>query len=185
MPNFVPVIEAHEILEQANKVLVIGCSGGGKTTLALRISEKYALAYQSIDRDVRWLPGRQVRDRTEQRQIISELAGRDRWVMDGTSPSSFDIRVPRADLIVWVRLPRRIAIAGVVKRVLVNYGKVRVAMAEGCPEPIPDRDFLSYIWSFERKSAPKLITQIDKHGPTVPVAVLKSRADIANLIVGE
>ena len=58
-----------------------------------------------------------------------------------------------------------------------NYGKVRGAMAEGCPEPFPDREFLSYIWNFERKSAPEFVKQIDRFGPNVPVAVLKSRKE--------
>ena len=34
-------------------VILSGCSGGGKTTLALRIADRFGLAYQSLDRDVR------------------------------------------------------------------------------------------------------------------------------------
>jgi hypothetical protein len=51
-------------------------------------------------------------------------------------------------------------------------------MAEGCPEPLPDRDFLSYIWNFEKRYAPLFIKQIDQQGPTVPVAVLRSHKEI-------
>jgi len=105
-----------------------------------------------------------------------------RWVMDGSSPSSFDLRVPRAELVLWIRLPRRVALLGLARRVWRNHGRVRIAMADGCPEPIPDWDFLSYIWHFERKSAPKFIAQFDRYGPDVPVAVLRSRAQVARLL---
>ena len=182
MPNYVPLSQAQNLLDSANRVLVIGCSGGGKITLALALAESYSLEYQSIDRDVRWLPGWEVRDRDEQRQILSDLVGRNRWVMDGSGSSTFDIRVPRADLIVWLRLPRLTSLVGVAKRVIANYGKVREAMAEGCPEPIPDREFLSYIWNFERKSAPAFVRQIDRYGPSVPVTVLKSRKEATLLL---
>lgn len=184
MPNYVSPNEAQDILSQAHRVLVIGCSGGGKTTLALKLAQCYALEYQSIDRDVRWLPGWQVRNREEQRLLLQELVERDRWVMDGSGASTFDVRVPRAELIIWLRVPRHVAILGVARRVTKNYGRVRMAMAEGCPEPFPDREFLSYIWNFERKSAPEFVKQIDRFGPNVPVAVLKSRKEYDLLIPG-
>ena len=175
MPNYFSITDAARKLRSAGRILVIGCSGGGKTTLALRIAKHCDLEYQSIDRDVRWLPGWQERDRAEQRAILARLVARDRWVMDGSGASTFDIRVPRADLIVWVRVPRFVALFGLARRVARNYGRVRVAMAEGCPEPIPDRKFLSYIWNFEAKSAPRFESEIDAHGPHVPVVVLRSR----------
>lgn len=177
MPTYISLSEAADRLVLSNRILVIGCSGGGKTTLALRIADRLDLEYQSIDRDVRWLPGWKERDRIEQRAIIARLVARDRWVMDGNGPSTFDLRVPRADLIVWVRVPRIIALLGLAGRVMSNYGKVRVGMADGCAEPIPDRAFLSYIWNFERQSTPRIVEQIDRHGPEVPVAILNSRQD--------
>ena len=182
MPNYISLKDAVKVVSNAERILVVGCSGGGKTTLALNLAEKFDLEYQSIDRDVRWLPNWQIRDRREQLEILSGLVLRNRWVMDGSNPSTFDIRVPRTDLIVWVRMPRRVALFSLLRRVLSNYGKVRIAMAKGCPEPIPDWDFLSYIWNFERDSAPRFIEKIDKHGPQVPILLIKSRSDGAQLL---
>ena len=58
--------------------------------------------------------------------------------MDGNNPSSFDLRMPRADLVVWIRVPRRTALAGVARRVLANFGEMRIDIAEGCPEQLAD-----------------------------------------------
>ncbi|TDK31252.1 AAA family ATPase [Rhizobium deserti] len=178
MPRYVSSEEAAHLLAKAARVLVIGCSGGGKTTFSAKIAACRNLEFQSLDRDVRWLPGWVERDRAGQREIIAQLAQRERWVMDGSGASSFDLRLPRTDLVLWVRVPRHIALLGLFKRVFRYYGSVRPAMAEGGPEPLPDRDFLSYIWNFEERYAPLIIKQIDQHGPTVPVAVLRSHREM-------
>lgn len=150
MPQYVSLVEAANLLAKVERVLVIGCSGGGKTTLSAKIAAFRNLEFQSLDRDVRWLPGWIERDRAEQRDIVARLVQRQRWVMDGSGASSFDIRLPRTELFLWVRVPRRTALLGLLQRVSRYYGSVRPAMADGCPEPWPDREFLSYIWNFEK-----------------------------------
>jgi len=182
MPNFIPLSEATRVLATAERLLVVGCSGGGKSTLSVKLSAKFNLDYLSIDRDVRWLPGWVVRDNELQRRIFQELVQQERWVMDGTSPSSFDIRLPRSDLVIWVRVPRRVALAGLARRVFKYFGKTRPEMADGCPEPIPDREFLSYIWFFDKREAPKVVSQLDKFGPQVTVVVLRSRREFDRLL---
>jgi adenylate kinase family enzyme len=182
MPRNVSIIQAAEVLRTAKRVLVIGCSGGGKSTLSLKISERFNLEYLSYDREVRWLPGWQVRDREEQRLIVADLVIRDRWVMDGTTVSTFDLRLPRADLLIWVRVPRHVALSGVARRVLTNYGRVRSDMAEGCPEQLPDLEFLTFIWTFETRVAPRIMSGIDHFGPKVPVVTLTSRREFAALL---
>ena len=182
MPRYVSLMDAASLLATVERVLVIGCSGGGKTTFSAKIADLHRLEFQSLDRDVRWLPGWVERDRTEQRAIISDMVQRDRWVMDGSGASSFDLRLPRTDLVLWVRVPRWVALIGLLKRVSRFYGSVRPAMAEGCPEPLPDRDFLSYIWNFEKKYAPLFVKQIERYGPDVPVAVLNSHREMDRLL---
>jgi len=162
--------------------MVIGCSGGGKSTLSLKISERFGLEYQSYDRDIRWLPGWRVRDRGEQRKIVGDLVSRERWVMDGTTVSTFDLRLPRVDLVIWVRVPRRTSLMGVARRVLTNYGTVRLDMAEGCPEQLPDWEFLSYIWTFEKRVAPRIVSAIERIAPTVPLVILRARDEFETLL---
>ncbi|QEE43823.1 AAA family ATPase [Rhizobium sp. WL3] len=174
--------DAAVLLNWANRICVIGSSGGGKSTLSQKLAKALHLTYVSLDRDVRWLPGWQERSRDEQRLRLSDLVAREAWVIDGSGSSSFDIRLPRTDLIIWLRLPRWKCLLGVAKRVARYKGTVRPDMAEGCPEPLPDRDFLSYIWNFERRFAPRIIQEIDRHGPSVPVITLKSHGEMAHLL---
>lgn len=177
MARYVTLTQGVDLVGQANRVMVIGNSGGGKTTLSLKIADRFDLEYMSMDRDVRWLPGWQVREREAQRDIIRSLVAKERWVMDGTGPSSFDLRVPRADLIIWLRVPRLRALTGLATRVVSNYGRVRTAMAEGCPEPVPDLEFLKFIWNFDRVTAPRIEQKIERFGRDVPLLILRSRKD--------
>jgi adenylate kinase family enzyme len=114
--------------------------------------------------------------------MVAQLVQRERWVMDGSGASSFDIRLPRTELVLWVRVPRHTALLGLLKRVSSYCGSVRPAMAEGCPEPLPDREFLSYIWNFETRYAPLFIKQIDQCEPDVPVTVLRSHREMDALL---
>lgn len=182
MPNYISVVGGKTALASARRICVIGCSGGGKTTLSMRISKRLGVEYLSLDRDVRWLPGWVVRDRAEQRLIATDFAARENWVFDGSGASSFDIRMPRTDLVIWVRVPRYMALWGLAVRVISNFGTVRVGMADGCPEPFPDREFLSYIWNFDRIHTPKFEAEIDRYAKDVPVVVVRSRTEMRDLL---
>ncbi|THV25225.1 AAA family ATPase [Peteryoungia ipomoeae] len=169
-------------LRNARRVMVIGCSGGGKSTLSRKIASGLDLPNHSMDREVFWLPDWVQRPRAEQRQIITEIVRGERWLIDGTNPSSFDLRMPRADLVIWVRLSRWRCLLGVYRRASRHVGRHRPEMAVGCIEKWPDREFLSYIWTFERRFAPRIVEGIDRHGPDVPVVTLKSHGEMAHLL---
>lgn len=181
MPTFISAPQAARILPQARRVLVIGCSGLGKTTLSLALSEQFDLPYWSLDRDVFWLPGWLPRDKADQRRIITDIIAGERWLMDGSNSSSFDLRLPRADLVIWLNLPRRVALWGLARRIAANYGRVRFGMAPGCPEKLPDREFLNYIWTFDRKYPSVFAQKFDQYAPDLPVVRLRSRHEVRAL----
>jgi len=183
MPCYISAIEdALPILRRANRILVIGCSGGGKSTLSRGLSSRLDLPYVSMDRDFYWLPGWTKRPRADERALIAAKVAEDRWIMDGTGASSFDLRLPRTDLVVWVRVPRPVCLWGLTCRVASSFGRVRPDMAPGCPEQLPDRDFLSYIWNFERRVSPVIVDRLDRYSPDMPVLQLGSHRDMGALV---
>jgi adenylate kinase family enzyme len=179
MPSYVPEIEdALPMLQKARRILVIGCSGGGKSTPSRKLSARLNLPYLSMDRDFFWLPGWVKRPKAQERALIAARVAQDRWIMDGSGASSFDLRLPRTDLVIWVRVPRHVCLWGLVCRVASSFGRVRPDMAPGCPEQLPDLEFLSYIWNFERRISPVIVNMLDRHAPDMPVLTLNSRRDI-------
>ncbi|AVA21494.1 ATP-binding domain-containing protein [Rhizobium sp. NXC24] len=181
LPYAVDIETAVSILRSANRILVIGCSGGGKSTLAQKIVVCLDLPYVSMDREFFWLPGWMKRDKAEERNLIAGKVAEDRWLIDGTGPSSFDLRLPRTELVLWVRMPRWLCMWGALSRALRWLGRSRPDMAPGCPERI-DWEFLRYIWDWERKFAPKVLAGLIEHGPDVPVLQLKSRGEMRQLL---
>jgi adenylate kinase family enzyme len=173
--------QAADRIRRADRILVVGCSGGGKSTLSQKIATRFGLPYVSIDRDVLWLPGWVQRDKLEQRSIVAEKILSERWIMDGTNPSSFDIRLPRTDVVIWVRMPRLLCIWGAISRWFKWIGRTRPEMAPGCPEKV-EWQFLKFIWTFEEKFAPRIMTGLAQHGPEVPVLQLTSRRQMRALL---
>lgn len=176
------VVAAQDIAPRdLRRVIVIGCSGSGKSTLSARLSNVLGLPHLSMDREFFWLPGWKLRERGEIRRMIAGAVAGERWIMDGNSAGTLDIRLPRADLVVWLRLPRRLCLFRVVRRWMRYAGRTRPDMADGCPEKI-DLEFLRYVWNFEKKEAPQIRAMIEQHRPDVPVLVLRRPGEVNALV---
>jgi adenylate kinase family enzyme len=80
------------------RVLVIGISGAGKSTFSQALATKTGLPLIHLDKEF-WRPGWVQTPRQEWRARVSELAARERWIMDGNYDSSLDLRLPRADTV--------------------------------------------------------------------------------------
>ncbi len=79
--------EAAEIIKGSRRLLVMGCSGNGKSTLSNQLSERLGLPHISCDRDIFWLPGWKLRPRPEIVERMTAFAAEDRWIIDGNSPA--------------------------------------------------------------------------------------------------
>ncbi len=153
------------------RVLVIGCSGAGKSTFAKKLAERTGLPLVHLDQ-LYWQPGWQKTpdDLYAQRlQSALEQAG---WII-GSNSSTLPMRLKRADTVIWLDLPRWRCLSRVLKRVTTSYGKVRPDAAPGCPERV-DLEFLRYIWSFHRLHNPRMARALDDHGPHVQLYLFTS-----------
>ena len=174
--------EAAKLFPTVSRILVIGCSGSGKSTLAMKLAERFGLRHLSMDKEFYWLPGWVLRDRAEISRLVAEAVAMDGWIMDGTSPRTMHIRLRRAQMVIWMRPSRWVSLYGLFRRVLKYHGMVRPEMAAGCPEPLPDREFLSYIWNFEKVHAPLILEMLARHGAGLPILQLKSHAEVSQLL---
>lgn len=139
---------------EMKRVLIIGVCGAGKSTLALKIHQKTGLPLIHLDQQF-WKPGWVETASEEWRSKVTELVARDAWIIDGNFASSLDIRIPRADTVIYLDYPRSIALTRVIKRTLQSRGRVRVDMAEDCPERF-NWALLRFVWTFHRVHRPKI-----------------------------
>ena len=141
--------------------MVLGCSGGGKSTLAAKLAAILKLRPGHIDL-IYWLPNWVERDKkTGTEMILAEIKA-DGWVFDGNSRTSYEARVAKSDMIVWVDIARWRCIYNVCYRVLKYRGKTRPDMADGCAEKV-DFEFLHYIWTFKYQRGKAIAALLEKY----------------------
>jgi adenylate kinase family enzyme len=165
-----------------NRILTIGCSGGGKSTLARALGVK--LGSQVIHLDVMfWKPGWVESSYEEFRPKVAAAVAGDRWIMDGNYSRTFDIRMPRADTVIWVDQPRWLCIWRAFARTMRQFNKVRADLAPGCPEKI-DFEFYRYIWNFNAKNDAATIEALASYAPEARLIRLRSDREIAAFLEG-
>lgn len=141
------------------RVCVIGCSGAGKSTLARRLGEALDLPVVHLDHHF-WRPGWVPAEPENWRVRVAELAAGDSWILDGNYGSTLDLRLARADLVVFVDYPRRLCLARAFRRLVRSRG--RPWNIPGCPERI-DRQFFTYVWRWPRESRPRTWARVERY----------------------
>lgn len=162
------------------RIMVVGNAGAGKSTFARRLGGKLALPVIHLDSHF-WRPGWQIPDTQAWRQQLAALAALPEWVMDGNYINTFDIRIPRADGLVWLDYPRGTCMRRVLMRTIMGYGRTRSDLAEGCPDRF-DIAFLRYVWNFPVKQRPRIVADIAQFGGHLRAIRLGSDRDVDNFV---
>lgn len=133
------------------RVMIIGCGGSGKTTLARQLGEKTGLPVVHLDR-IWWAPGCwQHTSREEFDEILKAEMEKQRWIMDGNYNRTMELRLERADTVIYLDYSRWVCLFSWMKRVVTNWGKARLDMASGCTEWF-DPEMAGWIWNFNRQN---------------------------------
>ena len=130
------------------RVLIIGCGGAGKSTLARALGEKTGLPVVHLDK-IFWLPGWVEMETAVFDQRIREEMAKEAWIMDGNYNRTLPERVRYCDTIIYLDFSRLACLLGVLKRVITTYGRVRPDMGAQCPERF-DVEFLKWVWNFNK-----------------------------------
>lgn len=162
------------------RVLIVGNSGGGKSTLARALGARLGLPVIHLD-ILFWKPGWVESEEAEFRLRVAEALSGPDWVCDGNFGTSFEVSMPRADTIVWIDQPRLVCVARAFWRAVSYRRGGRPDMAEGCGETI-DFQFYGYIWNFNRKSRPRLEASLARLGRHARLVRLRSDREIAGFI---
>jgi adenylate kinase family enzyme len=99
------------------RIIVVGTSGTGKTTLAADIARRVGVPHVELDA-LHWLPDWLERPDTEFRQLVVDAASGENWVADGNYAKVRDILWPRGTAVVWLNYSRMIVMTRVVRRTL-------------------------------------------------------------------
>jgi adenylate kinase family enzyme len=161
------------------RIIILGNAGSGKSTLARRLGERLGLPVVHLD-VLFWRPGWVEPENEGFRARVREAVAGDAWITDGNYVGrTFDLRMPRADLVIWLDTPQLTCVGRALMRTAI--GAPRADLAEGCKERLWDPEFfefLRYTWDYDKKSRPRIEAARQAAAPDTPVVHLKTQREI-------
>jgi len=158
----------------------MGSSGAGKSTLSQTLGRLFQLPVIHLDRYY-WKPGWVAAANDEFDQQVIEFAQKDEWIMDGNYSRTLDLRIRRADLIIYLDMPMPLCLYRVIERRIVYHKKHRPDMNEGCDEKI-DWAFLKWVWNYRKRSRMHTIQKLEQVKDDKQVIILKGRNQVERFI---
>ena len=158
------------------RIMIIGCGGAGKSTLARKLGEKTGLPVVHLDQ-IFWSPGNWKHLGREEFDVrlMAEME-KPRWIMDGNYNRTMELRLENCDTVIYLDFFRWVCLASWIGRVLKNWGHARADMAPGCSEWF-DPEMAVWIWNFNKKNRARyhqLLTNLEgKH-----VYIFKNRREV-------
>ncbi len=179
--RFQKCYKAQKEIGEGMRIAIIGSPGSGKSTLASKLHNILNIPLYYVDQYF-WKPGWQRPDRDEFTKIHHELCDKDEWIIEGMATRFFDYRAERADVIIFLDILLWLCLCRIFKRAITCFGQMGDSSAKGCPERMPDREFLSYVWNFNRKSKPVIKVLLQKYKDKKKIFVIKNQAGLNKLI---
>lgn len=161
------------------RILIIGCGGAGKSTLARQLGEKLDIPVVHLDK-LFWKPGWTERSEEEFDAILAQELEKPRWIMDGNFNRTISRRMEKCDTVIYLDFSRFACLRGVLKRVLTTHGKVRPDMGEGCPEHF-DLEFLKWVWNFNKNKRQNYYRLLNE-AEGIETIALKNRRQVRRIL---
>lgn len=137
------------------KILIVGCGGAGKSTLARTMADKFSLPVVHLDK-LWWLPDWKTRTKIGFDILLKKELKKQCWIIDGNYRRTFSKRLKYADLCIFLDYPARLCIDGVNERVSTYIGQTRPDMTDGCIKRA-DPEFKQWIIDFEKNVRPQML----------------------------
>jgi adenylate kinase family enzyme len=179
------MIDIPRAISVGRRVVVTGMAGAGKSTFSRALSAKTGLPLVVLDFQF-WLPGWAEPTEAEWREKQQKLLAGDAWIADGNYHASLDLRLERADTVVFLDTPwwlcsGRALVRGVRSR------PVGFELPAGCDESrlrrFRDEWWLAWrIWRVRRSDREREMKIIAEHGQHVRMHVLRSRRDVRDFL---
>ena len=160
------------------RVIVAGISGSGKTTLATAIAARCELPYAEIDalfHGPGWVP------RPEFLDDVERFAAQERWVTEWQYDQVRDLLASRATMLVWLDVPRRVALRQVIRRTVARrLGRIELwngNREQPLRELLTDRDhIIRWTWNQFHPNRARVEQAIVEH-PHLDIVVLRTRRE--------
>ena len=136
------------------RVIVIGCSGSGKSTFSRKLREKTGLPLHYLDM-IFHKPDKTTLSREEFDTLLMQILENDEWIIDGNYQRTMALRLGYCDTVIWLDYPLDVCLSGIEQR--------RGHKREDLPwiEDEVDEEFIGFVKGFERNVRPEIIKLLE------------------------
>lgn len=164
-----------------DRILVIGSGGSGKSTLSQKLGTLLDLPVIHLDTyfwNANWVP----KPNEEWERIVEHFTNEEHWIMDGNYTRTMDIRIKKADLIIFMDMPRILCMYRIIKRRFMYHKKSRPDMNQECQEKL-DWEFLKWVWNYRARSRVNTIQKLEQIKEPQQVITVKTKKQVNELLV--
>ncbi len=158
------------------KILVLGICGAGKSSLSKKLSDALDLPLYHLD-SVYWQANWKIPKEDEWHTKLNNILSKPEWIMDGNYCKTLEMRIKSADTVIFLNIPKHIAIYRVLKRSFTNFNMTRPDMGKDCKEKF-DFSFLKYVWNFNSIQKNKILNILNENKRTKSIIYLKGLSEI-------
>lgn len=156
------------------RVMIVGQPGSGKSRLAREMGKRTGLPVVHID-TIHWQPGWIERSVDEKTRLCLEVEARDQWIFEGGHSTTWENRIGRADLLVWIDRSSALRFWRVLVRTLSYRGGTRPDLPKDCPEQLSNLpEFFRFMWTTRQSARVKMKQLAAKAPSTCRVVYLRS-----------
>ncbi len=162
----------------ANKILITGNAGSGKTTLSLMLTkllDNYRLIH--IDRLV-WTNRWELVSKEHREKFYNELKTQKSWIADGVSKTLLH----DADTIIFLDYPRHVCYFRALKRTIKYAFQSRPELANQSPEIFVLGKLLKIIWIFPKVTRPDIIKYIGTHSNSKSIYHIQNKKEFESVL---
>jgi hypothetical protein len=165
-------------VDPPRRVVVVGSRGSGRGRVARLLAERFALPLVEIEADrQRFMAG--AVSQAGWREAVATMATASDWIICGNDVPTLDLRVARADWLIWVDLPLSTCALAVIRRALRGRAVAKRELASGLPPRWPS---LRDLFSFPTEVAPRLMAMIERERRNRTIFILRSRGEIERFL---
>ena len=152
-----------------SKILVLGCSGSGKSFFARKLREKTGLPLIHLD-NIWWRSDRTHLSREEFDLRLAALLRGDRWILDGDYSRTYEPRIKACDTVIFLDYGEATAMEGITGR--VGQQRPDIPWTEASLDP----ELVELVRNYQTKTRPVLLALLEKY-PEKRQIILRSRGE--------
>lgn len=138
------------------KIIIIGCSGSGKSTFAKRLHAATGLPLFHLD-NVWWKADRTHISREEFDEKLSQILSGDKWIIDGDYSRTYEVRFQACDTVIFLDFTEQTCMDGIHERVGKN--RSDIPWTENSLDP----ELVDLVKKYSTENRPKVYSLIKKY----------------------